>query len=117
MLQHDATSLMILKFLIKLGNMHTKVVLRDGAEQLLVVCILQCCSNLSTVSRSSTNILGVFIGPLSMKYPSSRIENQTEISVKHISSWKVENLLHKVRFSSFRTFSAIQILLQFQNMY
>ncbi|XBH73133.1 hypothetical protein VPH35_100287 [Triticum aestivum] len=102
--------LMILKFLIKLGNMHTKVVLRDGAEQLLVVYlyiyILQCCSNLSTLSRSSTNILG-----------HDQIENQTEISVKHIRSRKVENLLHKVRFSSFRTFSVIQILFQFQNMY
>lgn len=107
---------MILKFLIKLGNMHTKVVLRDGAEQLLVVYILQCCSNLSTLSRSSTNILGVFIVPLSMK-EHDQIENQTEISVKHIRSRKVENLLHKVRFSSFRTFSVIQILLQFQNMY
>lgn len=92
------------------------VVFRDGAEQLLAVYILQCCSNLSALSHSTTNILGVFMGPLSMK-ELDQIENQTKISVKHIRSRKVENLLHKVRFSNFRTFPVIQILLQFKNMY
>lgn len=70
------------------------VVFRDGAEQLLAVYILQCCSNLSALSHSTTNILGVFMGPLSMK-ELDQIENQTKISVKHIRSRKVENLLHK----------------------
>ena len=55
----------------------TKVVFRDGVEQLLAVYILQFWSGLSALSQYK--LLGVFMGPLSMK-ELDQIENQTEIS-------------------------------------